>query len=72
MNEIMKNVASLIKVKSIITFVVLIVFTVLAIRGSIDAGQVMTVVTTVIAFYFGTQTEKNTTPSTTTPSDKEM
>lgn len=71
MQEIMKNVANLIKIKSIITFAVLIVFVVLALRGSIDAGQVMTIVTTVIAFYFGTQAEKNTA-SISTPPDKEV
>lgn len=54
----MKNIANLIKVKTIVTLVVLIVFTVLALRGDIAPENVMTVVATVVAFYFGTQHEK--------------
>lgn len=54
----MKNFANLIKVKTIVTLVVLIVFTVLALRGDISPDNVMTVVATVVAFYFGTQHEK--------------
>ena len=54
----MKNFANLIKVKTIVTLVVLIVFSVLALRGDIAPENVMTVVATVVAFYFGTQHEK--------------
>lgn len=54
----MKNLANLIKVKTIVTLVVLIVFSVLALRGDIAPDNVMTVVATVVAFYFGTQHEK--------------
>ena len=56
----LKNLANLIKVKTIITFVVVIVFAVLALRGDITPDNVMLIVGTVIAFYFGTQHEKNT------------
>ena len=56
----LNNLANLIKVKTIVTFVVVAVFSVLALRGDIAADNVMTVVATVIAFYFGTQYEKNT------------
>ncbi len=56
--EILKNIANLIKVKTIITFVVIIVFAVLALRGSISPDNTMIVITNVIAFYFGTQHEK--------------
>lgn len=55
----LKNLANLIKVKTIVTLVVLIVFSVLALRGDISPDNVMTVVTAVIAFYFGTQHEKS-------------
>jgi hypothetical protein len=55
--EILKNFAALIKVKTIVTLVVIAVFAVLALRGEISADNVMIVVSTVIAFYFGTQTE---------------
>lgn len=53
-----ENIARLINVKTIVTFVLIAVFAVLALRGSITADNVMIVVTTVIAFYFGTQHEK--------------
>ena len=57
----LKNLAALIKVKTIVTFAVLAVFCVLALRGSITADNVMVITSTVIAFYFGTQNEKNKT-----------
>lgn len=56
--EFIKNFANLIKVKTIVTLIVIIIFAVLALRGDIEAESVMYVVTTVIAFYFGTQHEK--------------
>ena len=57
--EILKNLANLIKVKTIVTMVVIAVFAYLALTGAITADNVMIVVSTVIAFYFGTQHEKN-------------
>jgi len=59
MAHFVKNLAALIKVKTIVTMVVITIFAVLALRGDIAADNVMIVVSTVIAFYFGTQTEKN-------------
>jgi uncharacterized protein (DUF486 family) len=56
--EILKNFANLIKVKTIVTLVVIAVFAVLALRGDISPENSMTVVSMVIAFYFGTQHEK--------------
>ena len=56
--EFLKNLANLIKVKTIVTLVVIAVFAVLALRGDITAENAMVVVSTVIAFYFGTQHEK--------------
>lgn len=58
MSAFLKNLAQLLKVKTIVTLVVLTAFTVLALRGDIDADSVMYIVTTVVAFYFGTQHEK--------------
>lgn len=55
---LMKNLANLIKVKTIVTLVVLIIFSVLALRGDINPDQVMIIVTSVVSFYFGTQHEK--------------
>jgi uncharacterized protein (DUF486 family) len=56
----LKNLANLIKVKTIVTLMVLVVFVVLALRGDITADNVMVIVTAVISFYFGTQHEKKT------------
>lgn len=53
-----KNLANLIKVKTIVTMVVLAVFAVLALRGDIPADNVMVITSTVMAFYFGTVHEK--------------
>lgn len=47
----------LIKVKTIVTLIVVIVFAVLALRGGLQPDTVMTIVTMVVAFYFGTQAE---------------
>lgn len=48
----------LISVKSIVTIAIVGVFCYLAIVGKIDSEHFMTVLTTIIAFYFGTQHEK--------------
>lgn len=61
MKDILKNLAALIKVKTIVTLVVIAVFAGLATTGKIDTQQIMTVVTMVIAFYFGTQLERDKT-----------
>lgn len=52
------NLAALIKVKTIITLVVIGVFAALALTGALQPDTVMTVVSMVVAFYFGTQTKK--------------
>lgn len=56
--EFMKNLAALVKVKTIVTLVVIAVFAVLALRGEISADNVMIIVSSVISFYFGTVYEK--------------
>ena len=56
--EILKNLAALIKVKTIVTMVVIAIFAVLSLRGDITPDNVMIVVSTAVAFYFGTQYEK--------------
>ena len=58
METLKKNLANLVKVKTISTVVVLAVFAVLALRGDIPSDNVMVIVSTVMAFYFGTQHEK--------------
>lgn len=56
--DFIKNLANLIKVKTLVTLVVIAVFAALALKGTITADNVMIIVSTVIAFYFGTQAEK--------------
>lgn len=56
--EIMKRLAELIRVKTIVTLTVITVFAVLSLRGDITPDNVMVIVSTVVAFYFGTQYEK--------------
>ena len=56
--EILKNFANLIKVKTIVTLVVISVFAVLALRGDIQPDNVMIIISMVVSFYFGTQHEK--------------
>lgn len=58
MKDFVKNFANLVKVKTIVTLVIISVFAYLALTGKIESENVMYVVTTVIAFYFGTQHEK--------------
>lgn len=58
MGDFLKNLAALIKVKTIVTLVVIAVFAVLSLNNTLPAETVMTVVSMVIAFYFGTQSEK--------------
>ncbi len=54
----LKNIADLIKVKTIVTLIVLAVWAYLAIAGIINADAVNNIALMVIAFYFGTQHEK--------------
>ena len=58
METLKKNLANLVKVKTIVTTVVCAVFAVLALRGDISSDNVMVITSTVIAFYFGTKQEK--------------
>ena len=58
MKKLVENLANLIKVKTIVTLVVLLVFAALSVKGSITPDNVMVIVSTVVAFYFGTQVEK--------------
>lgn len=56
--KLLDNLAALIKVKTIVTLVVIVVFAALALTGKISADNVMIIVSCVISFYFGTQHEK--------------
>lgn len=60
METLKKNAANLLKVKTIVTLMLTIVFCVLALLGEVSAADFLTVFAVVIAFYFGTQTKKET------------
>lgn len=54
---ILKRLGALLSVKSIVTLVLTVVFAYLAITGQI-AQDFMTIYAVIIAFYFGTQSQK--------------
>ena len=54
----LKNIANLIKVKTIVTIIALAVWAYLAVSGAISSDAVNNVALMVIAFYFGTQHER--------------
>lgn len=56
--QIVKNLANLVKVKTIVTMVVIGVFAALALRGDIGPDNAMIIISMVVSFYFGTQHEK--------------
>ena len=58
METLKKNLANLVKVKTIVTLTVIAVFAVLALNGGISPDDVKDIVYIVVAFYFGTQHEK--------------
>jgi len=53
-----ENLANLLKVKTLVTLVVMTVFAVLTLRGAITADNAMIIISMVVSFYFGTQAEK--------------
>lgn len=52
------KLAKLIDVKSIVTLLLTIVFCVMALTGVISGADFLTIFTVVMAFYFGTQSQK--------------
>lgn len=57
MSTIIKRIAALLSVKSLVTLALTGVFAVMSVRGSIDQNF-MTIYAVIIAFYFGTQSQK--------------
>lgn len=57
-DEMKERLSKLVSVKSIVTMVLTAVFAYLSVIGRISGEQFLMIFTTIIAFYFGTQTEK--------------
>ena len=51
----LKKLAKLIDVKSLVTLTLTAVFSYLSIKGTIGAEQFLSIFTVIISFYFGTQ-----------------
>lgn len=66
--KIVERALKLLCVKSIVTIVLTAVFAVLSMRGVISGDQFLTVFTVIIAFYFGTQSQKTATTTGSTDS----
>lgn len=58
MTEFKKRISNLLSIKSLVTLILVVVFAILALRGSVTPEAFVTIFTTVIAFYFGTQATK--------------
>ena len=56
-DKIVKRLANLLSVKSLVTLVLTGVFAVMALKGAISQ-DFMTIYAVIIAFYFGTQSQK--------------
>lgn len=58
MNKLIDRLVRLLTVKSLVTLTLTAVFAALAASGRLSETEFMTIFTTVIAFYFGTQAVK--------------
>ena len=67
---LVKMITNVLKVKSIVTLTLTVVFSVLAMKGVISGEQFMTIFTVVISFYFGTQAQKIADSRTANEEDK--
>lgn len=60
-NPVIKRLSNLLSVKSLVTLCLTIVFAYMAVTGSISK-DFMTIYAVIIAFYFGTQSQKGNNP----------
>jgi hypothetical protein len=52
---LLTRISNLLSVKTIITVILSVIFAILAMRGAIEAKDVLTVYLVIVGFYFGTQ-----------------
>ena len=71
MENIWKRLSNLLSVKSIVTLILTVVFAYQAITGTISQ-DFMTIYAVIIAFYFGTQSQKVQQVLDTKPTEKEV
>lgn len=53
-----EKLIKLLDVKSLVTFMLTITFSILALRGEVSGQEFLTIFTVVVSFYFGTQAQK--------------
>lgn len=58
MELLLKRAANLVSVKSVVTLTLTVVFSVLALTDRVSGQEFVTVFSVIIAFYFGTQSQK--------------
>lgn len=58
MELLMKRLANLLTIKSLVTLIATAIFAVLAMRNDVSGDQFLTVFTVIVSFYFGTQATK--------------
>ena len=63
MEELQKRLSNLLTIKSMVTLILTVVFACLTCGGRVSTEEFLTVFTVVIAFYFGTQTERSSRKS---------
>ena len=64
LEQIYRRLGNLLTIKSLVTLLLTAVFAYLTCTGNVSADQFLTVFTVVIAFYFGTQAEKQSAGKT--------
>ena len=55
MTQLFEALTALLKVKTIVTLVIIAVLAALSLNGSVEPDKFLTIATMVVAFYFGTQ-----------------
>ena len=72
MEELQKRLSNLLCVKSIVTLILTAVFAYLAASGQVSDHDFLTVFSVVIAFYFGTQSQRLNEKLTETTGEKKQ
>lgn len=57
-DKIIDAISNLFRLKSVVTLILTVVFSILALRGVITGEQFLTIFSVVISFFFGTQYQK--------------